>query len=100
MVFADYLLFENPNVLVFVVGVLLFVFLSYVMKKFFRNENKGVAIIVAFVVSIIASWRLYIERFYGWEGTLIVVIYVLFGALILKMLWGFMRGSKRYFFRS
>ena len=52
----SYSLVENPEALAVAVGVILFVLVFYGFNKISRN--RGVSIVIAFVLSLIASWHL------------------------------------------
>ena len=61
--------------------------------------SKGVAVVVSLVVAFIASWQLYIKNFFGWELSFIVLAYLLAGAIVIKIILAFIKGSKRSFGR-
>ena len=95
---VNFLSFQNPESLAIGVALLLFLFTFTILKRF-AGFNKGILIIIGFSISVITAWQLYREEFYGWEGTLGVVLYIVIIGFILKIFWAFFRGTKRSFGR-
>ena len=91
----EYLVFEHPEALAAGVFIILFVVSHYVIVKFIRN--KGIALIVSFLIAGIAAWKLYSERFYGWEGTLAFVLIVAVIVIIIKIFFSFFKGARKGF---
>ena len=91
---SEYLVFENPESFAIMLGILILVIVFYVLSRF--NMNRASSLLIAIVLSLIVTWTLYRNRFYGWEATLAILIYILVAIIILRILWGFVR----YFVRS
>jgi len=92
---SDYLILDNPEVFAIAVGVLVFVLANAVLGRFLHN--RGVSIIFSLVVGIFTAWQLYQERFYGYEGTVIVIMYIVVAGILLKIFWAFVKGAKHRF---
>ena len=60
---------ENPEVLVVVVGALLFVavFSVFQKMKMFGREGKGIRVLVSVIIAIIGAWYFDQNDFFGWE---------------------------------
>lgn len=93
----EYLVFEHPEALAVGVFIILFIVSNYAIVKFIRN--KGIALIVSLLIAGIAAWKLYSERFYGWEGTLAFVLIAAVIVIIIKIFLSFFKGVRRGFGR-
>ena len=95
MVVSDYLSFENQETLAIAVGVLLFIIIVYLLKKVALPRGPG--ILIAFAFAVMATWKLYKERFYGWEGFLAFVLVIAVLGVLLKILIAFFKNVKHTF---
>lgn len=95
----EFFYFENPESLAIGVFIVLFALTFSILNKFLV-DNKGVNLIVALAISLIASWRLYNERFYGWETLLGFVIIVFVILFFLRIIWRFIGFGKQTFDKS
>ncbi len=91
--------FENPESLAIGVFIVLFALSFLILNRFLAN-NKGVSLIVALTISLIASWRLYNERFYGWESLLGFVIIIFVILFFLRIIWRFIGFGRQTFDKS
>lgn len=90
--YYQYLSFEeNPTSLAIGVFIILFAVSYTAFNKAFNKKNQAVALIIALIISVLAALKLYTERFYGYEATLAVLIYILVIALFLRIAWAFVR---------
>lgn len=93
MAFSDILVFENPEVLAFAAAVLVFIISFTAINKFIRE--KGAALLISVAISAIVGWKLYRERFYGWEISLALIFGLIALAIFGKILWAFIRNIRR-----
>ena len=91
----DYLSFENQETLAVAVGFLVFIIIVYLLGK--MALPKGPGILIAFAVAAMATWKLYKESFYGWEGFLAFVIIIAVLGVLLKILIAFFKNVGRSF---
>lgn len=92
MVAGEFSLFANPEGLIVGVGIIVFALSLTVMNRFFGGSKKGLNIIIAFVITVIASWSMWKNDFYGFENGLAILIYILIGVICLKIIWMFLHG--------
>ena len=93
----EYSFAEHPEALAIGIFIIMFAVLSYLLSK--MNIGKMPAAISALSISLIGSWYLYNERFFGLEGILAFVIYLAVAALFLRILWAFFKFLKSSFGR-
>ena len=74
------------------VFIILFAVVFYVISKFLNNS--GASLVISLAISAMASWKLYNERFYGWEASLSSSTLVVVIALFIIMIWAFLRFVK------
>ena len=89
----EYLTFEHPESLAIGVFIIIFAVANYALVKFIRN--RGTSLLISFLIGLIVAWKLYTERFYGWEGTLAFVLIVIAIAIFLKIFLAFFRNFRR-----
>lgn len=97
VLWEEYSLVENPEVLAIAVGVLIFVILFEALTKIERDRMTS--IVVSLISGLIAGWWLYKERFYNWENALAILIYLAIAGIFLRIIWAFVRNIKRNFGR-
>jgi len=90
---VNYYLFENLEVLVSAIGVLLFVVIFSVFSRIV--PNKGISIIVSFAISAIAARYLYLNGFFGGQVTIAILLYLVVAVILLKIMWAFVKGIRR-----
>lgn len=71
MALADFIAFENPFFITFIVGLLIFLVISQVIMRFMRD--RGIAMVIAIVLAMLATWKIYSEGFYGLEIAVIII---------------------------
>ena len=91
----EYLRFENPESLAIGVFIALFTISFMVLIKPFKQ--RGITLIISLAISAIASWYLYKERFYGFEDSLAIILFIVVIAVFLKILWPFVKNLKKIF---
>ena len=84
----DYLI-GNPVGLAIGVFIILFAVTYSVLEQWFNN--RGASLPTAFIVGALAAWNLYNRRFYGWEATIVFLLYVALMVLFLRMIWAFFK---------
>ena len=89
----DFLTVENQGVLAIGVFIIIFAVANYALVKFIRN--RGISLLISFLIGLIVAWKLYTERFYGWEGFLAFVLIVIAIAIFLKIFLAFFRSFRR-----
>lgn len=92
----EYFRLDNPVSLAIGVFIILFALGYYFLNKF-RPDQKGAMIAASLAIASIATWQLYKERYYGWEGMLIFVFAAVVLLLFLKILWSFVKHTQRNF---
>ena len=91
----ELLSFQNRETLAVALGLLLFIILFHLLS---RRLDKGPSIIVAFAASLIASWQIYTNEFYGFEKTLAFLLYLaLIGIAVKFVLLPFIRFFRKQF---
>jgi len=93
----EILQFENPEVLA--IGIFIVSFIVSFRMIFYILKNKGPALIAALAISLLSAWKLYQERYYGWEGTLAILLIVIIVIIIGRIFWAFIRNARRSFGR-
>lgn len=90
--------FQNPESLAIAVALLIFIMSFVVLRKVTKME-KGVLLVISFVISVGVAWQLYKQRFYGWEGSLAVILVVIVIVLFVMILLAFIKFIRRNFGR-
>ncbi|MCA9485663.1 MAG: hypothetical protein KC506_02365 [Nanoarchaeota archaeon] len=72
-------------------GVFLILFSMSFYGFSYAMKNKGTSVLISLILSILASWQLYRERFYGWEETIRFLFYVILIVFIVKIIWRFLK---------
>ena len=89
-----YFFIEHPEGLAAGVFLIIFTIAYTLILQLFKD--RGTSLVIALVISTIAAWGLYRERFYGWEfslGTIFILIVFVFGFwLIIRMFRGVRSG--------
>ena len=95
MALSDLLMFENPGIVALAIGLLVFI-VAYTILL--RMMEKGSSMIIALVFGILAAFYLYRNDFFGWESNVLAFIILLTAvAIILKIVWAFVKHGKRQF---
>ena len=96
MKMVETIFFQNPESLAIGVFIVLFAVTFSVLIRQTRLE-KGICIFIALIVSLIAAWKLYSERFYDMEWLLAWVLILAVVGLLIKLFWPFVRHVRRSF---
>lgn len=88
----DLLRFENPEVLAFALGFLVFILVFYVLTR--ATGDKGTSLVVAFAISGIATFYLYKEEFILERRIIAFLLIIVVVVIFLKILWAFIRGTQ------
>ena len=80
---------SNLEVVAIVIGIMLFAMVFYILNK--TNIDRGASVLIAIVLSILVSWNLYTNRFYGGEVILILIITLFVLAIVIRISWGILR---------
>lgn len=92
MELIDIISFKEPAGLAVGIFIILFAVLNFMLSKFMK-ENKT-SVVVSFALSAIAAWQLYKERFYGWEETLAVSLWIMIIGVFLSFFIKLFRKKK------
>jgi len=84
--------FQNPEVFAIAIGFIVCLVTFSVLS---RRFDKGSSILIGLVVGILTAYNLFINDFYGWEETLVFVIYLVVIALVIKIFIPFFKSVKR-----
>jgi len=93
MAILDYLRFENPEIVVVAIGLLVFIVTFTVLQK--RSMDKGASAIVALVLGASTSWYLVKKGIIYNSEILSSVLIILSIAVLLVILRAFVRAIKR-----
>jgi len=86
---------QNPEIFAVVLGILVFAIIFSFFQRKFISIPKGASILISFVISLVTTWQLYRREFYGYEASLVVLLYFLVIVIFLKLLiWPFFRRIK------
>ena len=91
-IFKKYLSFQNQESLAIGVFIILFV-ISYSLLLRFMKE-RGISLILSFVISLIAARQLYNNRFFEWEASLAVTIIALIAVVLFKAFSSFFKFNR------
>lgn len=81
--------FENPEVFIIAIAVLLFLVIFSVIA---RRYDKGMSVLIALAISGIASWSLWRNDFYGWEEIIVYLMYAAVIAVLIRVIvWPFVK---------
>jgi len=93
MAFRDYLFVENPESLAFAASVLIFIISYMAIVRFIRQ--KGPALLISVAIALIVGWKLYREKFYGWEISLVLILGLVVLVIVGKIVWAFIKNIRR-----
>ena len=88
----SYLSFQNPEGLAIGVFIILFVISYSILSKFLKE--KGINLIISFMISLIAARQLYKNRFFEWEASLAVMIIVIIAFILFKVFSSFFKFNR------
>lgn len=87
---------QDPIVLAGGVFILVLVISLMALQKIFEN-NVPVAVAGSLIIAVLTARQLYLNNYYGWEGTLGVLLAIAVLILFLRILWAFIKGARRNF---
>lgn len=96
MALNDFFYFENPAFVALVFGLLVFIALTSALRKFVKIDA-GVAALLAFAISGIATWKLYKEGFYGAEPIFVFLYAAIILVILILILRALFKGFRRGF---
>ncbi|MAE49301.1 hypothetical protein CMI48_00585 [Candidatus Pacearchaeota archaeon] len=79
---------QDPIVLTIATGIIAFAVITTLLKPAFK-KNKGTAVAIGIILAILTSYNLHQNRFYGWEQSMAIIIFLAVAALFLKITWAF-----------
>ena len=83
----EWFTFESTGALAIGVFIILFAISNLVLRRFM--QSKGVATVVALIVSIIATFGVYKNGFYGFEEEMATLIYVMVIVIFAVIIFSF-----------
>jgi hypothetical protein len=92
----EYFTLNNPVSLAIGVFIIIFALGFYLLDKF-KPDQRGTMMAVSFLIASIASWQLYREKYYGWEGILVFIFAAVALILFFKIFWSFVKHWQRNF---
>jgi len=95
MTITDYLTFQNQFGLLVGIAILVFIFSFLALSRAFKRAGKAVPLVISLTLTAFVSWRLYVERFYGYEETLAVILYIVVAIIFIRLLLSFARRKRR-----
>lgn len=96
MALSDYFQFENPSVVAFALGVLIFIICLDIFTKRVRIQ-RGAAVIVALVAGLSAGWYAYRNNFVqeSWAFSLMLILLAI--VILAKIIIPFFKSLRRKF---
>jgi hypothetical protein len=97
---ADFGLVENPEVVSIAIGMILFIVSFKALMKFFKGDNKPVAVVVSLILGVIAAWRIYTTDLAYNEKFLFYVLIVLGVVILFALIIPFFRAAFKQWMRN
>ena len=91
--FSNIFIFHKAEGLVVGIFIVLFTVCYYIFGSLF-SKNKKIALLISLIISFSAVYKIYIERFYGYEGVLYFVLILVIIGVFFKIIREFFKKSK------